>query len=377
MFSMLTALFAKRLCSALPWKNARLVCLSYLIVAMLRHRTVNLVKLSAEAAGGLLAESLYRRFQNFFLRFVMPFDDIARLVVEKLPRPEGGWVLSMDRTNWKFGRTHINLLVIALVVGKVAVPVVWRALPRATKRGNSKTAHRIDLMKRLLRVIPASEIRALTMDRESERRGDRRSAGAPAGWRSHQFIGREWLKWLDDEGVGYVVRIKRDTLVDGLAASSRPPGGLRRRSIWGLDLFFSGCSIRGRNTREDFLHLASNRFHGKEALALYRRRWGIERVFGHFKKRGFDLATTHLSAPAKIEMLLGVLALAFIVSYGWGCEMKAGKTGLSATQRRKSLFRLGLDRIAQIFGNREDFRTEIEALFGWINRPKYDSIFVV
>jgi hypothetical protein len=356
MFSMLTALFAKRLCSSLPWKNARLVCLSYLIVAMLRHRTVNLVKLSAEAPGGLLAESLYRRFQNFFLHFVMPFDDIARLVVEKLPRPEGGWVLSMDRTNWKFGRTHINLLVIALVVGKVAVPVVWRALPRATKRGNSKTAHRIDLMKRLLRVVPASEIRALTMDRE--------------------FIGRDWLQWLDEQEVGYVVRIKRDTLVDGLAASSRPPGSSRRKSIWGLELFFSGCCIRGRNTREDFLHLASNRFHGKEALALYRLRWGIERIFGHFKKRGFDLETTHMSDASKIEKLIGVLTLAFLVSFGWGCEMKAA-TRLSATQKRKSLFRLGLDRISQIFADKDRFADEIHGLFDWFSRPKYDSIFVV
>lgn len=356
MFSMLTALFAKRLCSALSWKNARLVCLSYLIVAMLRHRTVNLVKLSAEAAGGLLAESLYRRFQNFFLRFAMPFDDIARLVVEKLPRPEGGWVLSMDRTNWKYGRTHINLLVIALVVGKVAVPVVWRALPRATKRGNSKTAHRIDLMKRLLRVVPASEIRALTMDRE--------------------FIGRDWLQWLDDQEVGYVVRIKRDTLVDGLAASSRPPGSSRRKSIWALELFFSGCCIRGRNTREDFLYLASNRFHGKEALALYRLRWGIERIFGHFKKRGFDLETTHLSDASKIEKLIGVLTLAFLVSFGWGCEMKA-TTRLSATQKRKSLYRLGLDRISQFFANKDRFADEIHGLFDWFSRPKFDSIFVV
>lgn len=357
MFSMLAALLAERLCSSLPWKNARLGCLGYLIVSMLRHRTANLVKLSAEASGGLKTESLYRRFQNFFLRFTMPFDDIALLVVAKLPRPECGWVLSMDRTNWKYGRTHINLLVVAIVVGKVAIPVVWRALPRATKRGNSKTAHRIDLMKRLLRVVPASEIKALTMDRE--------------------FIGHDWLQWLDDNEVGYVVRIKRDTLVDGLAASSRPPGSSRRKSIWGLELFFSGCSIRGRNTREDFLYLASNRFHGKEALALYRLRWGIERIFGHFKKRGFDLETTHMSAPEKIEKLFGVLTLAFIISYGWGCEMKAGATGLSATQKRKSFFRLGLDRISQIFGNREDFRTEIRALLDWINRPNYDSIFVV
>lgn len=376
MFSMLTALFANRLCSALPWKNARLVCLSYLIVAMLRHRTVNLVKLSAEAAGGLLSESLYRRFQNFFLRFAMPFDDIARLVVEKLPRPEGGWVLSMDRTNWKYERTHINLLVIALVVGKVAVPVVWRALPRATKRGNSKTAHRIDLMKRLLRVVPASEIKALTMDRESERSGDRLPKAARRASEASQFIGGDWLQWLDEQEVGYVVRIKRDTLVDGLTASSRPPRSSRRKSIWGLELFFSGCGIRGRNTREDFLYLASNRFHGKEALALYRLRWGIERIFGHFKKRGFDLETTHMSDTSKIEKLIGVLTLAFIVSFGWGCEMKAA-THLTATQKRKSLFRLGLDRIAQIFANKDGFEDEIRDLFDWFSRPKHDSIFVV
>jgi hypothetical protein len=357
MFSMLAALLSERLCSALPWKNARLECIGYLIVSILRHRTVNLVKLSAEASGALKADSLYRRFQNFFLRFTMPFDDIARLVVAKLPKQEGGWVLSMDRTNWQYGRTHINLLVVAIVIGKVAIPVVWRALPRATKRGNSKTAHRIELMKLLLRVIPASEVRALTMDRE--------------------FIGREWLKWLDDEEVGYVVRIKRDTLVNGLSASSRPPGGSRRKSIWGLDLFFSGCSIRGRNTREDYLYLASNRFHGKEALALYRQRWGIERLFGHFKKRGFDLETTHMSAPGNIEKLFGVLTLAFMISYGWGCEMKAGTTRFTATQKKKSLFRLGLDRISQIFSNTEDFSTEIRALLDWINRPKYDFIFVV
>jgi hypothetical protein len=95
------------------------------------------------------------------------------------------------------------------------------------------------------------------------------------------------------------------------------------------------------------------------------------------KKRGFDLETTHISAPEKIEKPFGVLTLAFIISYGWGCEMKAGATGLSATQKRKRLFRLGLDRISQIFGNREDFSTESRAPLDWINWPKYDSIFVV
>lgn len=88
---------------------------------------------AAEASETLRAESLYRRFQSFFLRFAMPVEDIARLVVAKLPGQHGGWVLSMDRTNWQYGRTRINLLGVAVVVGKVAVPIVWMALPRRTK----------------------------------------------------------------------------------------------------------------------------------------------------------------------------------------------------------------------------------------------------
>lgn len=360
MFSMLTNLLADRLCSALPWKNARLKCLGYLIVSILRNRTVNLVKLSSEASGDLKAESLYRRFQNFFLRFAMPLDDVARLVIGKIPRPEDGWVLSMDRTNWQYGRTHINILVVAVVINKVAIPVGWRVLPRATKRGNSKAKHRIELMKRLLRIIPAPEIKALTMDRE--------------------FIGKDWLAWLELQGVGYVVRIKHNTLVDGFAASERRHRSQLRsprlQSVWGFELFFSGCLIRGKNTRDEFLYLVSNRFHGKEALSLYRRRWGIEQVFSHFKTRGFDLETTHMSAPGKIEKLFAVLTLAFMISYGWGCEIKT-KSTLTATQKKKSIFRLGLDRITQIVGNKEDFDSEIQALLHWFELPKYRSIFVV
>jgi hypothetical protein len=183
MFSMLAAKFANKFRSELSWNKARLSCLGTLLVSILRHRTVNLVKLSAEAAGGTRSESLYRRFQNFFLRFAMPLEDVGRLVISKLPRPADGWVLSMDRTNWKYGKTHINILVVAVVINKVAMPVVWMVLPQSTKRGNSHTDQRIRLMARLLRLLPAEEIKALTMDRE--------------------FVGKRWLLWLDGPGVKY------------------------------------------------------------------------------------------------------------------------------------------------------------------------------
>jgi hypothetical protein len=360
MFSMLATDLTERLREKLSWKNARLECLGILIVSILRHRTVNLVKLSAEASSETKAESLYRRFQNFFLRFDMPLDDIGRLVLSKLPTPKGGWVLAMDRTNWKFGKTHINILVIAVVTNKVAIPICWMVLPQSTKRGNSHTNHRIKLLNRLLKLLSAEDIKVLTMDRE--------------------FIGKHWLEWLNNQGVKYVVRIKHNVIIDGVAAAKyRHHKQLRsshRKSVWDTVLFFAGCKITGKNTRDDFLYLVSNHYHGKEALDLYKQRWGVEVVFSHFKKRGFDLETTHMCDDKKIEKLFAVLTLAFLISYGWGCEM-AKNSKLSATQKRKSVFRLGLDQISRLFTHKDDFEREIQALLEWFMKPKYHSIFVV
>ncbi len=169
--------------------------------------------------------------------------------------------------------------------------------------------------------------------------------------------------------------IKGDILADGFPASGRPPKTSRSKMIWGLALLFSGGSIQGKHNRDNPLYLASNRFHGKEVLALYRRRWGIGQVFNHFKKRGFDLETTHLSALRKIEKLFGVLTLAFMISYGWGCERKS-KTSLTALQKRQSTFLLGLDRISQRIGKKEDRVTEMLAFLHGIEREKYHLIIV-
>ncbi len=147
----------------LPWNKARLNCFGILLVAVIRFRTVNLVKLAAEASNDAIEGSLYRRFQNFFLRFSMPVDDIGRLVLSKLPKPSEGWTLAVDRTNWKFGKTHINILAFAVLVGKVAIPVSWIVLPQKTKRGNSNFRDRKAVMKRVLKIISASDIHVLTI----------------------------------------------------------------------------------------------------------------------------------------------------------------------------------------------------------------------
>ena len=145
---------------------ARLKCLCFLVSALLQHRTVNLVILSTSDDGKDASnETRYRRLQDFFLNAKLCFQSISRFIISRIPRPPEGYTLAMDRTNWKFGRADINFLVISVVAGTVSIPLVWKVLPKKTKRGNSNTAQRKALTNRLLKVLAAKAIYVLTMDR--------------------------------------------------------------------------------------------------------------------------------------------------------------------------------------------------------------------
>jgi hypothetical protein len=346
---------------------ARLKCLSLLVTAVIRHRTVNLTILATTDDGKNVSnETRYRRFQDFFLNFRLCLPSVARVILARVPKPPGGYLLAMDRTNWQFGRHYLNFLVIAIVVGKVSIPVVWRILPPKTKSGNSNTGQRIALTKELLALIPAKDIRVLAMDRE--------------------FGGKQWLAWLDQQEVGYVVRIKKNTIVGRLLAEEhakgrgRKPGNRQRiYGVKGLDLFFS-CKRMQKDGRATHLFVISNRFQGEEALELYRQRWGIERLFGHLKQKGFDLEATHLSNPAKLEKLFAVVVLAFLFSFAWGCHLRATGRKVSVTANRKSLFRLGLEDLLRLLDpppNNHPAHHHLRDFLRWFNSGVFTSIFLV
>lgn len=269
----------------------------------------------------------------------------------------------MDRTNWKFGRSDINFLAIGIIVGKVSIPIVWKVLPPKTKRGNSNAAQRIALAKRLLKLIPSSDIHVLTMDRE--------------------FLGNEWLTWLDKQDVAYVLRIRKNTVV-GLKyaeqqAASRGRKLVNRREIFGLELFFGSTKMK-KDGRETYLMVVSNRFTSKEALRLYKQRWGIERLFGHLKKKGFDLEATHMTDADKLEKLFAIVTLAFTYSYAWGCHLRHTQTKSNAASKRKSLFRLGLEDILNMFQSTEDKHIKpirLREFLRWLTQPQFHSIFLV
>ena len=340
---------------------ARLKCLTLLMVAILRHRTVNLTILATENLTGSKNESCYRRFQRFFLNVTLCLTSVARFIIRKLPRPKDGWVLSMDRTNWKYGKRHINILTIGVVINNIAIPICWKVLPQKTKRGNSNTQQRISLLKKVLKVLKPSEIQVLTMDRE--------------------FGGEKWLKWLNQQEVAYTVRVKSNTLVEGKLAHAyrstrKRKGGYPQVKVWGMDVFFSCKTITCKGRRDERLFVISNRFSGKEALEIYKLRWGIELLFSHLKKRGFNLEGTHMTNAGKLEKLFALVSLSFLFSFGWGCVISKTRK-LTKALERKSIFRRGLENILRLLNNPhlpEDDRTTFIA---WLTEPTWEKFFVV
>lgn len=292
------------LADQLPWHGARISFLAQFLLALLKVRSVNLAELATGFGGRAKIDSHYKRLQRFFRSFSIDYNDLARLLVRLFPVGDGPWRLTLDRTNWQFGKTDINFLVLGIACHGIALPIFWSVLD---KPGNSNTAERIALMERFLAVFGASKIAALLADRE--------------------FVGEAWFRWLQQHHIPFYQRLKRDTLapnrrhqmrrLDRLFASLKPgecrhlPG---RRPVWGCSVHLSALRLDDG----EFLFIASSAAPQAEAIAAYADRWQIETLFGCLKSRGFNFEDTHLTDPERLSKLFGLLALAFAWTYRTG-----------------------------------------------------------
>jgi hypothetical protein len=108
---------------------------------------------------------------------------------------------------------------------------------------------------------------------------------------------------------------------------------------------------RPPGTSDPFVILAVWKVEPSRAMDLYRERWSIETLFAALKSRGFDLEQTHLTAPDRIERLIGLLALELVQARLMG-ERRTQREGSprrkSHGRRQRSRFRYGLDRLQRI-----------------------------
>jgi len=226
--------------------------------------------------------------------------ELARLILF-LARWDGQplW-LAMDRTNWEFGETDHNLLVISAQIGDTAVPLLWKALGKA---GNSNADERIALMQKLLCFLPKEKIAGLLADRE--------------------FIGEKWLGWLIRQNIPFVTRVKENMIArleDGATLKLlQLHRQLREGSHSTTQVVKLGkelrLNIQAKRTTKGLVIIACHGLEQElaEPVNLYRKRWKIECAFACLKRKGFELEDTHLTHAGRLETLMA----AVVIAYAW------------------------------------------------------------
>lgn len=174
----------------LKWHGARLSFLALFLIALFRVKTVNLCDLATGFMGKAQTESNYKRLQRFLREFDLDYYALAKLVIAMMSIPEP-WVLSIDRTEWKFGRKFLNILTLGIVHQGVAFPLLWWMLD---KKGNSNTRERVDLLKEFVELFCEHKIAYISADRE--------------------FLGHEWLEYLLSQPMmSFRIRIRETELL--------------------------------------------------------------------------------------------------------------------------------------------------------------------
>ena len=330
------SLLERTLTANLAWNKARIKFLCQFLIALTQTRSVNLMRLAATFTGLATVDSNYKRIQRFLHFFNFPFAELARLLI-KLMKLDAPFVIIIDRTEWKFGKQWHNILTLAIAAEDVAVPILWRFL---NKKGCSDNKEREAVIRDFLGLFPVSQIKYVCADRE--------------------FASVDWLKFLSEEKIPFRLRIKANhelTSARGKALEARKI--LRtarvgeavichsRRRLWGKYWVY----VTGRKRADgDSLILISNE-ESAAMIAEDARRWQIETLFGCLKSHGFDLEETHLEDSERLGKLLGLLSLA--VCWAWlageKISVKKPVTKKKHGRRAKSVFRIGLDCLEQVF----------------------------
>ena len=330
------AIFQSHFSGLLNLARIRLLCL--LVESLCKVQTVNLARLSAGFGRAAKAPSSHRRIQRFLAGADLPMKAVAGMIMGLLPRGDG-LVLVLDRTNWQFGRTDINILMLGVAYRNIAFPLMFKMLG---KKGNSCTDERIALVDDFIAWFGRGRIACLLADRE--------------------FVGARWLGYLGDNNIPYHIRIRENFKVF-------LPRKQRQVTAWHLfnnlgvgqvrhlprivRLHGNYCYLSGTKTvvdgRQCFCIVVSFDRPG-EALERYAERWQVETLFRGFKSSGFQLECTHVADPDRLGRLLMAVMIAFAWCYKVGDHLDTHVRPIKVKKhgrRAVSVFKYGLDYISE------------------------------
>lgn len=244
-----------------------------LLLGLVNTRTVNLSHLASRFPGDALHNSNYRRLQRFFLHVRLNEGMAVQLIMRMLKLLDRSRLLALDRTNRKPRSANVNIPVPAVVTRRFRIPLMWTLTDpcRQFRYGIARCADAA-----LFALVWASSINALLADKE--------------------FAGSEWMKFLFESNIPFVIRLKEDMLLhleDRNLRQFRTLLCKYRSGAW------TGWLKGMEKTSDNRLHFAAKRIKGGEALiiaarintpgralSLYRKRWEVEYLFADAKIQG-------------------------------------------------------------------------------------------
>lgn len=326
----------------------RLTFMATFVVSMIRARTVTLSNLSVIFNPRVKSESNYRRIQRFFENYVMDYFQVARLVIASLPHVN--FILTLDRTNWQFGKKDINILMLAVVYKDMSIPLCWELL---NKRGNSSFEERKGIISKGLILLGKERIKCLVADRE--------------------FGSGKFFRYLKKAGINFHIRIKRTSVITKYKSKISDvtstlshlkvfkyiviPG---KKIVYNEELYLSGM----KTVNNDFVIIASSN-NPEEAQKIYKQRWTIENLFAKMKTKGFNLESTHMKDDEKLKKLIALITIALLWCYLIGVWIESSiKIRVKNNGRKeKSTFRKGLDHFTAILNSLDRLLFETESVF--------------
>lgn len=321
----------------------RLTMLSKLIIALLKLSTVSYSKLCLAINPSVKKDSNFKRIQRFMKEFNFSRKTYINFVWRLFGETDNWIALSIDRTNWKFGKCNINILLIGISYRGTAIPLIWKMLD---KRGNSSQQERIKLMNELLEILTKEQtkkIRCLLADRE--------------------FIGKQWITYLKGLPFTFFIRIRNNTLINKvndpkqvhvkrLFNCSHFRAFRKKRVLYGHQLYVGGQKT---STGEWLIIISDTTV--KHAHKYYGERWGIEVFFGACKKRGFNFEDTHVTKLNRVSNIIFLVAIAFCWALKTGEDIlnQGHRIPIKKLKNRKaklySIFRIGLDKLKELLLN--------------------------
>ena len=311
------------------WNYYRLRFLTRFVTTLILSSTVNLTRISLIFNSGSKHQSNYRGLQRFFKECDINYVEYMHFVLKQLPSKEK-FYLVIDRTNWKFGYSPVNVLMLGIIYKRQCFPFCWSLLD---KGGSSCTTERKELLELAISVLDKDRILGLLADRE--------------------FIGVRWFKYLIDEGIEFHIRIPKQIRVGSVLLSNRKTVNWlfrhwkeNSKTDYHKPVILLGYKlwVSGMKSDKGYCVVVSNK-DNCNSLEKYQLRWTIENMFGAFKTRGFNFEQTHMKDLEKLKKLLTLVSIVYVWCVMVGLWISDSIKIRIAThgRREKSIFRCGFD----------------------------------